>query len=243
MQPGLSKRTKTEASPRRLLVFGAAGHAKVVLDILRLIGSVIVVGLIDDYKSIGSKCLGHEVVGALRDLPAISAKLRRPEIVVGIGDNWRRAQIVTEIRAAQPDTVFARAVHPSAQVGSQVTVGEGTVIMAGAVVNAGCTIGPFCILNTKASLDHDSSMAAYSSLAPGVTTGGAVVVGAFSNVGIGATILPSVSIGQHVVIGAGAVVVKAIPDRVVAYGIPARIVRSREPGDGYLGPVAKGHSA
>ncbi len=222
---------------RRVLVFGAAGHAKVVLDILRLLAGIVVAGLLDDYKPEGFKCLGHEVLGGLQSLPAISRQLERPAIAMAIGDNWRRAQVVQEIRRILPATEFLTAIHPSAELGSDVCVGEGSVILAGAVVNASSRIGKFCIVNTRASLDHDSTMGDYSSLAPGVVTGGQVTVGEFSNIGIGATILPSVSVGRHSVVGAGAVVVRPIPDEVIAYGVPARVIRSRQQGDSYLGSV------
>jgi acetyltransferase-like isoleucine patch superfamily enzyme len=106
--------------------------------------------------------------------------------------------------------------------------------MAGAVLNPGVRVGEFCIVNTRASLDHDSTMGAFSSLAPGAITGGNVAVGSYSNVGMGATVLPGVSIGQHTLIGAGALVYRSVPDNSVAYGVPARLIRSRQPGDRYL---------
>lgn len=221
------------------MVFGAAGHGKVVLDILRVIGGIVVAGLLDDFKPEGSKCLGYEVIGGLRSLSSIVKELDNPFIAMGIGDNWRRALVVDEIRRISPATEFLTAIHPSAQIGAEVSVGQGSVIMAGAVVNAGSRIGEFCILNTRASLDHDSTMGDYASLAPAVVTGGQVLIGDFSNVGIGATILPSVTIGRHSVIGAGSVVLKPVPDEVIAYGAPARVIRSRQQGDKYLGSITE----
>jgi sugar O-acyltransferase (sialic acid O-acetyltransferase NeuD family) len=225
------------------LVFGAAGHGKVVLDILQLLGGIVIAGLLDDFKPSGYECLGHEVLGGLQSLPAIAKQLENPLIAMGIGDNWRRAQLVEEIRRLSPSTEFMSAIHPGAQIGSQVSIGQGTVIMAGVVVNAGANIGDFCILNTNASLDHDSTMGDFASLAPGVATGGQVQIGSFTNVGIGAAILPSVSIGRHSVVGAGSVVVKAVPDEVIAYGVPARVIRPRHQGERYLGAATTGEIA
>ena len=220
-------------------MFGAAGHAKVLLDILRLVGGIVIAGLVDDFKPVGYKCLGFEVVGGLGALSALAKDLGDPAVVMGVGDNWRRAQIVDEIRKQLPSTRFPTVIHPSAQIGSEVSIAEGTVIMAGSVVNAGSKIGPFCIVNTRSSLDHDSTMGEYSSLAPGVTTGGQVNIGAFSNIGLGATVLPSIRIGAHSVVGAGSVVVKPIPDHVIAYGIPAKAIRPRHNGDRYLSAVSE----
>ena len=89
-------------------------------------------------------------------------------------------------------------------------------------------------MNTRASLDHHGVMGAYASLAPGVATGGNVSIGEGSAVSIGATVLHGRSIGAWSVVGAGATVIKDVPDHVVAYGTPARVVRGRESGERYL---------
>ena len=230
------------AELRRVLVFGASGHAKVVLDILRLVGGFVIAGLLDDFKPVGFECLGEFVIGALRNLAFLTAECGDLEVIVAVGDNWKRSLIVEEIQRLSPSSTFLSAIHPSAQIASGVTIGAGTVIMAGAVVNAGARIGPFCILNTRSSLDHDSTMGEFASLAPAATIGGGSAIGAFTNIGIGATVLHEVSIGKHTIIGAGAVVLKSIPDEVVAYGTPARIIRSRQPGDRYLSDSSAGLS-
>jgi acetyltransferase-like isoleucine patch superfamily enzyme len=109
--------------------------------------------------------------------------------------------------------------------------------MAGAVVNPGARVGAFCILNTNSSIDHDCILEDYASLAPGVVTGGGVVIGRYTAIGIRATVVHGVRIGEHSVIGAGATVLHDIPDHVVAYGTPARVVRNRQTGDPYLNEI------
>lgn len=225
-------------APKRVFVFGASGHAKVVLNILQLCGGFIVAGLLDDFKPLGFECAGIPVLGGITELPEIASAYLESFIVVAVGDNWRRAQIVDQIRALAPKTKFVSAVHPSAQIAQDVSIGDGSVVMAGAVVNPGSTIGQFCIVNTRASLDHDCRMGDFSSLCPGVITGGNVSIGAYSNIGMGALLLPEIEVGEHSVIGAGALVLKSVPERMVAYGAPARLIHSRKPGDRYLtGPV------
>jgi acetyltransferase-like isoleucine patch superfamily enzyme len=56
-----------------------------------------------------------------------------------------------------------------------------------------------------------------------------VRIGAGTWIGSGAVVMADV--GRDCVIGAGAVVTKPIPDRVLAAGVPARVIRSREPQD------------
>ena len=219
---------------KKIVVFGASGHAKVVLDIILRQGIYEVAGLLDNYKPVGTPCGVHQVLGDISALPGLAFEHAGLGCVVAIGDNWSRARIVNKIRECCPDLNFATAVHPSAQVAEDAFIGQGTVIMAGAVVNSGAYVGPFCILNTHSSLDHDSVMEEFSSLGPAAVTGGSIYVGGYSNVGIGATVVQEVTIGRHTVIGAGAVVMKSVPDEVVVYGTPARIIRSRKIGERYL---------
>jgi sugar O-acyltransferase (sialic acid O-acetyltransferase NeuD family) len=225
---------------RRVVVFGASGHGKVVLDILRRQATVEVIGLLDNFKPIGCDCGGYLVIGSLEDLPVLTIKHPGLGIAIGIGDNWTRARIASQIRMLCPAIEYVTAIHPSAEIASDVSVGAGTVVMAGAVINPGARIGELCIVNTRASLDHDSVMDQFSSLGPAATTGGSVRLGAYSNIGIGATVIQEISIGKHTVIGAGAVVFRSIPDQVVAYGTPARIIRQRAIGERYLGDLSNG---
>jgi sugar O-acyltransferase (sialic acid O-acetyltransferase NeuD family) len=139
-----------------------------------------------------------------------------------------------KIRLLAPDFTFITAVHPSAQIGREVSIGAGAVLMAGTVVNSDSRIGAHCILNTKSSLDHDCVMDDFSSLAPGVTTGGVVQIGAYSAISLGANIIHGKNIGAHTIIGAGALVRENILDHCVAYGVPARVIRKRAEGEKYL---------
>jgi acetyltransferase-like isoleucine patch superfamily enzyme len=106
--------------------------------------------------------------------------------------------------------------------------------MAGAVVNPNSSIGEHCIVNTASSIDHDSIIERFSSLAPGVTTGGNVRLKEFSVLSLRAAVIHGCTIGAHTVIGAGATVLRNIPDFCVAYGTPARVVRARKMGEKYL---------
>ena len=232
--PGLSTLQPVPSATERIVVLGASGHASVVLDICRLEGRYQVVGLLDSYKPCGSTCRGHEVIGSWEDLPKLVAAGTVAGAIVAIGDNWRRARIVANIRGTLPDFRFVTAVHPSAQVAEDVVLGAGSVVMAGAVVNPGSEVGEFCIVNTRASLDHECVMDDYSSLGPGAVVGGCVRIGAYTAIGIGAVVLQEMQIGTHTVIGASSTVFEDVPENVVAYGTPARVIRARQPGDPYL---------
>jgi sugar O-acyltransferase (sialic acid O-acetyltransferase NeuD family) len=220
--------------PENIVVVGSSGHAKVVIDAVEKQGRHRIAGLVDSFRPAGESAFGYKVLGTETDLAALAESLDIGGCVVAVGDNWRRHLVVEKILAGVPALEFVTVVHPSAQLARGVSLGRGTVVMAGAVVNSDSRVGDFCILNTRSALDHDSEMEDYASLAPGATTGGNVRIGAYSAISLGASVIHGRTIGRHAVIGAGAVVLQDIPDLAVAYGTPARVVRTREEGDKYL---------
>lgn len=217
-----------------IVVIGASGHAKVVMDIIELEGKYRIAGLIDTYKPAGELLFGYEILGAEETLAKLVSSGEVDGGIITIGDNWVRHLMAEKIRSLLPDFNFIRTVHPSASVARGVTIGGGSVLMAGVVVNSESKVGEFCVLNSNASLDHDSVMEDFSSLAPNATTGGNVSIGAFSAVSMGANILHGLNIGKHSVVGAGAVVLDDVPEFCVAYGVPARVISKRHAGDKYL---------
>jgi sugar O-acyltransferase (sialic acid O-acetyltransferase NeuD family) len=178
--------------------------------------------------------MGYTVIGRDEDLPELLIAHPGSELFIAIGDNWLRQKVYGKMISLVPHASFATAVHPSAQIGKNVQVGQGTAIMAGTVINSDSRIGTFTIINTGANLDHDCHVHDFTSLAPGATTGGNVTLGEYSVISIGATILHGITIGKHSIIGAGALLTKDCEDNVIMYGVPAKKIRAREPGEKYL---------
>jgi sugar O-acyltransferase (sialic acid O-acetyltransferase NeuD family) len=218
----------------QIVIVGSSGHAKVVIDIVERLGRFTIAGLVDGFKAVGEKTLGYPVLGSEADLPRLIESHGLQGCLVAIGDNAVRARMAAGIAASCPDLPFLTVVHPSAIVGRDVDIGPGTVVMAGVTINPSCKIGKLCILNTMASLDHDSRMDDFSSLAPGVITGGNCHIGTHSAIGIGAIVRHGITVGDHTVIGAGSTVVSDIGGHCVAYGVPARAIRKRSEGEQYL---------
>jgi len=214
-----------------IVVYGAGGHAKAVIDVIEQAGVGRIVGLLDGYQPAGTKVYGYEILG---DESYLARDDGITGVTIAIGDNWRRARAEQSIRAVRPDCRFVSAVHPRASVARGAVIGAGSVVMAGAVVGSDAVVGRHCVLYTLSSLDHDSRMEDFATLAPHAATGGNVRIGACSVVSIGARVIHSVSIGEHTVIGAGATVLSNIEGYSVAYGTPARIVRRRAAGERYL---------
>jgi sugar O-acyltransferase (sialic acid O-acetyltransferase NeuD family) len=177
--------------------------------------------------------MGYDVIGGEESIPNLIATEKITGGIIAMGHNWVRHRMAKSIRELAPYFAFVNAIHPSARIAREVTLGHGIAIMAGVSVNPGTLIGDSCFLNTNASVDHDNILGEFSCLQPNAATGGNVEIGAFSAISMGANVIHGVTIGAHTVIGAGATVLCDIPDRVVAYGTPCRVVRTREPGENY----------
>jgi len=216
----MSKINNASANP--LLVIGAGGHARVVIDVARAAGFDPIAAL--DPASVGATCNGVEVVGGDDLADSMFAKGLR-QAVVAIGDNGLRSKIGKRLR----DIVFTLPliVHPSAILSPSAQIGDGTVIMPLAVVNAAATIGTMVIVNTNAVIEHDCDIGDGAHIAPGCRLGGTVSVGVETLIGIGSVVRPEARIGDHVVVGAGSTVIGNIDSHQVATGSPAKAWRSR----------------
>ena len=220
---------------RNILIVGASGHSKMIVDSILKTMSYNVVGYVDSYKTTGDIVYGHKILGSLKNLADLKIEYDIYGIIIGIGDNHLRKELKNKIDRLLLNLKYISVVHPSAILANDVAVPKGTIIMAGAVVNANAKLGEFCILNTKSSLGHDATMGSFSSLASGVTVGGNVKIGYSSAICIGATIIQNISIGENTVIGAGSLVIENVGDFKQAFGVPITNIKNRNSDSKYLG--------
>ena len=201
----------------KIFVYGAGGHAKVVIDIIEQEGIYDVAFLLDDDLSLkGTAVYGYPVLGGREDLP--EGEMRRG--IVAIGSNSARRTVSAWLAGEGIELVSA--LHPSAQLARGVTIGSGSVVMAGAVINSDAAIGYDVIVNTGATVDHDCRVGDGAHIAPGATLCGSVTVEAGAFICAGATVIPNLTIGRGAVVGAGATVIRDVPDDTVVAGTPAR---------------------
>lgn len=183
----------------RTVIFGAGGHAKVVLEAARAARPGLEVTVLDDNAPAGANLLGVSVSGG-RDW--LVGNWPEASVAPAIGQNRARASLM-EWLAAQGRSLVT-IIHPAAVVSPTAVLGSGTFLAAGAVVNADAKIGEGVIINTAASVDHDCTIEPYAHVAPGARLCGGIFVGARSLIGTGAVLIPGVSVGADAVVGAGA---------------------------------------
>lgn len=211
---------------KRIIIIGAGGNSKVIIDtVLERIKDgedIQILGILDDddYKK---ELQGFPVIGPVENI----SKYEKDEdlwFINGIGSNEVRRSICLKYG----DTLqYDTAVHPTAIIGSDVTIGPGSVVMAGAIINAGTRIGKQVIINTGAILEHDNIIGDFVHIASGAVTAGNVRIGECSMLGTGTKVIQGVKIGSNVMIGAGAAVIDDIRDNSTAVGVPAKIIKQR----------------
>lgn len=206
-----------------VVIVGAGGHGKVVLDVLRAAGKDKAVGFIDaDLSLAGTSISGLPVFGPANTLP----KLRQQKVrgaIIAIGDCRARINYAQLLREQGFELI--NAIHPTASVSPTASLGVNIVIAAQSAVCTEASLADSVIINTAAVVDHECVIGPGVHICPGAHLAGRVRVGGGAFVGIGANVIQCLSIGEDAVIGAGAVVIHDVPARATAVGVPARVIK------------------
>lgn len=216
---------------RRIVGIGAGGHAKILIELLKLTGGYDLVGFTDtDHKRWGSYLMGCPLLGGDEYL----IKLRAEGVTaafIGVGAVSCAGTRVRQRLFAQALSLgfdFPTLEHPAATVSPSAKVGAGTVVMAGVVISAAVQVGTNATIYSNAVIEHDSKLGNDVHVSPGVSIAGTVTLGEGVFVGIGASIIQGVHIGDWATIGAGAAVVNDVAGGKVVVGVPARTLDTAE---------------
>jgi len=207
----------------RIVVVGAGGHARSVIDALRTARAQFepVACTDPDPLRVGESLDGVPVVGDDNCLEGLFREGSRAAClgVGGVGDNRPRAKLHARLQTIGFSTPIV--VHGRAYVSGSARLGDATVVLAAAVVAPGATLGVDVIVNSGAIVEHDCLIGDHVHLASGCVLGGGVEVGASAHVGLGANVLQGRRVGEHAIVGAGAVVVRDVPAGATVVGCPA----------------------
>ncbi|MCG3136215.1 MAG: putative acetyltransferase EpsM [Phycisphaerae bacterium] len=205
------------------VIIGAGGHGRVVLDVLRQQTQHNVVGFLDSNSSLhGQRMDGVQVLGSIDLVPMLQRNGIRAAFVA-IGENGIRRQFMEIVIKSGLELI--NAVHPSANIASNVNLGRGVLVAAGALVCAHCQIGDGVILNTGSIVDHETMISTCVHVCPGAKLAGRVTVESGAFIGIGATIIQRVRVGHDATVGAGSVVLCDVEPMSTVVGVPARHIK------------------
>jgi sugar O-acyltransferase (sialic acid O-acetyltransferase NeuD family) len=196
-----------------MYLYGASGHAKVIIDILKSNG-ISLNGIFDDNLEIRN-LLEYKVLGKYNPL-----QVNEDKIIISIGNNRLRAAV-----AARISNCFGIAVHNSASVSECSSIDFGSVVMHKAIIQSDTRIGKHVIINSGAIVEHDCTIDNFVHISPNVTLCGNVSIGEGTHVGAGAIIIPGIIVGKWTIIGAGSVIIKHVPDFAVVVGNPGKIIK------------------
>lgn len=204
-----------------LFIYGASGHAKVVIDIVEQCGEYQISHIFDDDPDKnGADFYGYRITGGRESFEEALTEKSIETGFIAIGDNTTRKQISDMCREKHLELISI--IHPSAIMSRTVSIGSDCVIMPGVVINADVIIKPDTIINTSSSIDHDCVIGSSVHIAVGAHLCGNVKIGDLALIGAGAVVNPNLTVGNQTIIGSGAVVVDNIGDNQKAIGVPAK---------------------
>ena len=219
---------------KNIVLIGGGNQSHYTIDIIEKEGKYNIIGIIDSIHEIDSDRFGYKILGRQENISQLIKKYNIEGGVISIGDNWGRYHVYNQILELAPNFKFVNAIHPSVIVGNNVKLGVGIVAMAGCIFNPKSQIGDFTFFATGAQIEHDCQIGDFASISAGSVTGGYVKLGKFSAITLGVTVVDRLEIGENTVIGSGSLVTKSLPDNVLAYGFPAKIIRNRTKGEKFL---------
>ena len=228
MTPSLGNASKGN-SVASMVIVGAGGFGREVLEMCKDRNKISktwdILGFIDENRELHGKMInGYPVLGGLDWLREHNNN--NLGCVCAIGTCETRKQVVERLQEIGVN--FYNAIHPSVIMSEFVQLGRDVIICAGSILTVNIKIGDHVHIDTNCTIAHDAVIGDYCRLNPGVTINGNDHLGEGVYVGTGATFIQEVSVGSWSTIGAGTVVIEDIPEKVVAVGVPAKVIERKE---------------
>jgi sugar O-acyltransferase (sialic acid O-acetyltransferase NeuD family) len=212
-----------------MLIIGAKGFAKEVLEVFHQLGKTTNLAFYDDVnENIGEFIF--DIFPILKKETEVVEffKTHGNEFTIGVGNPILRYNLSKKFEALNGN--YVGAISPIALISSyDVTIGKGSNVLMNSVFSNSVVIGKGCLVYYNAIITHDCEIGDFVEISPNVTLLGRCKIGSFTQIGASSTVLPDVIIGENVIVGAGSVVTKNIPSNVVIIGSPARIVKELTP--------------
>ena len=208
-----------------MLIVGAKGFAKEVLEVLYQLNDIENVVFYDDVSRDLPKQL-FERFDILRNVEEVEKYFKNVDnrFTIGIGGPVLRKKMYDKFTTL--GGAFTSTISPKANIGHYGTkISKGSNILNGAIVSNDVSIKMGTIVYFNTIITHDCLVGKFVELSPGAKLLGRVKIGDYSQIGASATILPNITIGENVIVGAGSVVTQNVQDNCLVVGVPAKIIR------------------
>lgn len=211
---------------KKIVLIGAGGHCKVIIDIIRSTNEYQICGITD--KNADKRLLDIPIIGDDDVMQEVyNNGVEYAFIAIGAIDNLNIRNLICN-KLKKVGFKLPVLIHKNAIVSPYAKIGDGTCIMPGAIINSCTTIGNNCIINTGSVVEHDCNVGYNTHISPNASIAGGVTIGFNTHIGIGSSIIETKYIGNNVTIGAGAVVIDDIKDNSIAVGVPAKVIKIKE---------------
>lgn len=211
---------------KNILLWGSTGQAIVLNEFLNEIGFRVLC-LFDRNENIQSPFSGTPIFHKREKLFEFTNNYKEQYFAVAIGGDGGRDRLSIHDLLTKKGMKPVTLLHPKSNIASDVIIGHGCQILINATICSRVKIGKQVIVNSSSTIDHECLLDDGVHIGPGSVLSGSVKVGKCSFIGSGSVVLPRVRIGNNTIIGAGSVVTKNMPDEVIAYGNPCRVIRKK----------------
>lgn len=211
----------------KIIIVGCGQQANVVLYNMKSQRKYEALGFFDsNYEKVGNEYYGLKVSECYKEcnLKDLIDRYNTNKFFIGFGDMKYRKLVYEEFVNSGWEAV--NIYHPSAVISNEAKIGKGVLIEAGCLITPNPIIGDNVVVNTGSQVNHDNIIGDHVYMASGIVLSGGVVIRENTLIDDGVIVALGKTIGSNCIIGAGSVVTKNIEDNVIAYGNPAKVIRS-----------------
>lgn len=208
-----------------IVIYGSGGFAREIAHLIEDINKVDnkwnVLGFLDDNMDNHGK--------EINDLRVLGGKewlsdKENINVVLGIGAPKAKKAIIRNLEQYS-NIIYPNLIHPSVTISRFNHIGLGNVICEGSILTTNIKFLNFVTINLNCTIGHDVEIGSYSTVLPNASISGNVVFEECVDFGTNSTIIQGIRVGEATIVGAGAVVVKDLPPKCTAVGMPAKPIK------------------
>lgn len=209
------------------IIIGAGTYGEVYLAYLQEAGVNVVGFLDDDPKYKNQSVRNIPVIGPIAKLETLKETDGVEAVYCPLGNNMLRVKFLSKARKLGYKT--PNYIHPSVIISPNVSIGEGVYVLLGTTIMPHTIIKDFVMISMGVHLAHHCVLDEGVFLSTGCNFGASIHASRYAYCGISSTIMTGIhELGEDCLIGAGAVVIRDVPDRAVAAGVPAKVLKIKE---------------